>query len=80
MEIDGITLWLFGGVAQFRGMFPGAGAEFRIAIAGPLVSLVLGTMAALGHSSAVLDQRRRSLEAAGEDVEITRVRVESGIP
>lgn len=42
MEIDGITLWLFGGVAQFRGMFPTAGSEFRIAIAGPLVSLVLG--------------------------------------
>jgi Zn-dependent protease len=42
MEIDGITLWLFGGVAQFRGMFPTAGAEFRIAIAGPLVSLALG--------------------------------------
>ena len=42
MEIDGITLWLFGGVAQFKGMFPSAGAEFRIAIAGPLVSLALG--------------------------------------
>jgi Zn-dependent protease/predicted transcriptional regulator len=42
MEIDGITLWLFGGVARFRGSFPSAGAEFRIAIAGPLVSLVLG--------------------------------------
>jgi Zn-dependent protease len=42
MEIDGITLWLFGGVARFKGMFPGAGAEFRIAIAGPLVSLALG--------------------------------------
>jgi Zn-dependent protease/CBS domain-containing protein len=42
MEIDGITLWLFGGVAQFRGMFPTAGAEFRIAIAGPLVSVLLG--------------------------------------
>jgi Zn-dependent protease len=42
MEIEGITLWLFGGVAQFRGMFPSAGAEFRIGIAGPLVSLVLG--------------------------------------
>jgi Zn-dependent protease len=42
MEIDGITLWLFGGVASFRGMFPRAGAEFRIAIAGPLVSLALG--------------------------------------
>jgi Zn-dependent protease len=42
MEIDGITLWVFGGVARFKGMFPSAGAEFRIAIAGPLVSLVLG--------------------------------------
>jgi Zn-dependent protease/CBS domain-containing protein len=44
MEIEGITLWLFGGVAQFRGMFPSAGAEFRIAVAGPLVSLVLGAL------------------------------------
>jgi Zn-dependent protease len=42
MEIEGITLWLFGGVAQFKGMFRSAGAEFRIAIAGPLVSLALG--------------------------------------
>ena len=42
MKIEGITLWLFGGVAKFRGMFPSAGAEFRIAIAGPLVSLGLG--------------------------------------
>ena len=42
IEIDGITLWLFGGVARFRGMFASAGAEFRVAIAGPLVSLLLG--------------------------------------
>ncbi len=42
VEIEGITLWLFGGVAKFKGMFPSAGAEFRIAIAGPLVSLALG--------------------------------------
>ncbi len=42
MEIDGITLWLFGGVAQFKGAFPTPGAEFRIAIAGPVVTLVLG--------------------------------------
>jgi Zn-dependent protease len=47
MEIDGITLWLFGGVARFKGMFPSAGAEFRIAIAGPLVSLVLGILFSL---------------------------------
>jgi Zn-dependent protease len=44
MEIDAITLWLFGGVAQFKGMFPSAGAEFRVAIAGPLVSLGLGVL------------------------------------
>lgn len=42
MEIEGITLWLFGGVAQFKGRFPSAGAEFRVAGAGPVVSLVLG--------------------------------------
>jgi Zn-dependent protease/CBS domain-containing protein len=42
MQIEGITLWLFGGVARFKGMFPSAGAEFRIAIAGPLVSLAIG--------------------------------------
>jgi Zn-dependent protease/CBS domain-containing protein len=44
VEIEGITLWLFGGVARFKGMFPSAGAEFRIAIAGPLVSLALGLL------------------------------------
>jgi Zn-dependent protease/CBS domain-containing protein len=44
MEIEGINLWLFGGVAQFKGWFPSAGAEFRVAIAGPLVSLVLGVL------------------------------------
>ena len=44
IEIEGINLWLFGGVAQFKGGFPGAGAEFRVAIAGPLVSLVLGVL------------------------------------
>jgi Zn-dependent protease len=57
MEIDGITLWLFGGVAQFKGAFPSAGAEFRIAIAGPLVSLGLGVgfvlFALVGLPSAV---------------------------
>jgi Zn-dependent protease/CBS domain-containing protein len=44
MVIEGITLWLFGGVASFRSMFRSAGAEFRIAIAGPAVSLVLGVL------------------------------------
>src|SRR3954465_14505798 len=44
IEVDSITLWLFGGVSQFKGRFTSAGAEFRIAIAGPLVSIVLGVV------------------------------------
>jgi Zn-dependent protease len=44
IEIEGITLWLFGGVATLRGGFQSAGAEFRIAVAGPIVSLVLGIL------------------------------------
>ena len=44
VEIEGITLWLFGGVAQLKGMFPSAGAELRIALAGPLVSALLGAL------------------------------------
>jgi Zn-dependent protease len=48
MEIEGITLWMFGGVARFRGMFPSAGAELRIALAGPIVSLLLGVAFILG--------------------------------
>jgi Zn-dependent protease/CBS domain-containing protein len=47
MEIQGITLWLFGGVARFRGEFQSAKSEFWIAIAGPAVSLVIG-LAAVG--------------------------------
>ena len=52
MEIAGITLWLFGGVARFQGMFPSAGAELRIALAGPAVSLFLGLLF-LGVAAAV---------------------------
>jgi Zn-dependent protease/CBS domain-containing protein len=44
MDIEGITLWVFGGVARFNGMFPSAGAELRIALAGPLVTLVLAAV------------------------------------
>ena len=44
IEVDSITLWLFGGVSQFKGRFTSAGAEFRVAISGPLVSIVLGVL------------------------------------
>ncbi len=41
VPIDGITLWLFGGVARLRGNPPSPGAEFRVAIAGPMITLAL---------------------------------------
>lgn len=44
MRVEGITLWIFGGVAKFTGMFPSAGAEFRIAVAGPLVTVAIASV------------------------------------
>ena len=41
VSVEGITLWIFGGVARLGGDAATAGAEARIAIAGPIVSLVL---------------------------------------
>src|SRR5436190_14411948 len=41
LGIEGITLWMFGGIARMRGEMPSAGAEFRIAGAGPLVTVVI---------------------------------------
>lgn len=59
VEIDSITLWLLGGVARLRRTFPTAGAEFRIAMAGPAVTAVLAAVfvaaAALTHLSAPVD-------------------------
>jgi Zn-dependent protease/predicted transcriptional regulator len=42
VEVDGITLWMFGGVARLKGDAPDPGAELRISGVGPLVSLALG--------------------------------------
>ena len=39
VEVEGITLWLFGGFAQFASEPRDAGAEFRITAAGPATSL-----------------------------------------
>jgi Zn-dependent protease len=41
LQIADITLWMFGGVAQMRGEMPSPGAEFRIAAAGPAVTVVI---------------------------------------
>ncbi|MFJ6199316.1 site-2 protease family protein [Micromonospora sp. NPDC092111] len=42
IAVEGITLWLFGGVSQLKGEARDPGAELRIAGVGPLVSLLIG--------------------------------------
>ncbi|WP_253737376.1 CBS domain-containing protein [Halohasta salina] len=42
LEIESITLWLLGGVASFREMPEDWHKEFTIAIAGPVVSVLVG--------------------------------------
>ena len=41
VPIEGITLWMLGGVARLRGNPRSPGAAFRVAIAGPLISAAL---------------------------------------
>lgn len=49
MKIEGITLWIFGGVAKFSGMFPRAETELRVALAGPAVTLAIALAAFALH-------------------------------
>ncbi|MFV2101294.1 site-2 protease family protein [Micromonospora sp. LOL_024] len=42
LGVQGITLWLFGGVAELRGEPRSPGAELRVSGVGPLVSLIIG--------------------------------------
>jgi Zn-dependent protease len=62
IEISGIDLWLFGGVAKMARDTTSPGAEFRIAAAGPLVTLVLVViflgLSALVQSGSALDVAR----------------------
>ena len=57
VQVEGITLWLLGGVSRLQGEFPNPGAELRVAGVGPLTSLVLGgvftLVAWLLHASGV---------------------------
>jgi Zn-dependent protease/CBS domain-containing protein len=57
LEVEGITLWLLGGVSRLQGEIPDPGAEVRVAGVGPLVSLILGgvfvLLAWLVHASGV---------------------------
>jgi Zn-dependent protease len=46
LRVEGITLWLLGGVAKLNGEAADPRAELRIAAVGPLISLVLAAAAA----------------------------------
>ena len=52
VEVDGITLWMLGGVAKLGGESPTAGAELRIASAGPATSVGLAVLFGLGALAA----------------------------
>jgi len=55
VEVESIVLWLLGGVAQLAGEPRTPGADFRIAVVGPLTSLALGAgFAAVGAIAAAL--------------------------
>ena len=63
IPIIGIDLWMFGGVAKLERDTDSAGVEFRVAIAGPLVTLAvalvcLGAGAAISGLGDVLDGTR----------------------
>jgi Zn-dependent protease len=47
IPIAGIDLWLFGGIAKMSRDTPSPGVEFRVAAAGPLVTLLIATACAL---------------------------------
>ncbi len=69
IEISGIDLWFFGGVAKMARDTQSAGAEFRIAAAGPLVTLVLFGLffglSALVQNGAALDVVRLAGDSGG---------------
>jgi Zn-dependent protease len=63
IPIEGIDLWLFGGVAKLGRDSESPGEEFRVAVAGPIVTLViaaacLGLGAVISSPEEVLDSSR----------------------
>jgi Zn-dependent protease/CBS domain-containing protein len=63
IPIEGIDLWMFGGVAKLGRDADSPGVEFRIAVAGPVVTLLiaaacLGIGAAISSPGEVLDSSR----------------------
>jgi Zn-dependent protease len=51
IRITGIDLWLFGGVAKMSRDTDSAGLEFKVAVAGPLVTLLISVACLVGVSA-----------------------------
>jgi Zn-dependent protease len=66
IEITGIDLWFFGGVAKMSKETESPGAEFRVAIAGPIVTALI-LAAAVGASVAVAGSWHAFREGASLD-------------
>ncbi len=64
VEVEGIVLWLFGGVSQLKDDPPDADAELRIAVAGPATSIAIA-LGFLGLTLAVNATGGPALVAAG---------------
>jgi Zn-dependent protease/CBS domain-containing protein len=54
LPMKGITLFIFGGVAEMEDEPPNAKAEFMMAIAGPAASILIGIVFYIVHRSALL--------------------------
>ena len=68
IPITGIDLWLFGGVAKLERDTDSPGVEFRVAIAGPIVTLLVAALCfAVG---ALISSPREVLEGATYDTDV----------
>lgn len=70
IPIEGIDLWLFGGVAKLGRDTDSPGVEFRVAIAGPAVTLLIAVLcfaagAAISSSSDVFESSQFGDETVG---------------
>jgi Zn-dependent protease len=75
IPILGIDLWMFGGVAKLGRDTDSPGVEFRVAVAGPLVTLVIwavcfGAASMLSSSSSVWDAGRFEIGNFSETVAV----------
>jgi Zn-dependent protease len=62
LKVAGIELWAFGGITRTMGVMSGPGSEFRVAAAGPLVTL--GVIIASLVAGALVSNNNHFLEAS----------------